>query len=183
MQFEVFRRNPQLTQNKIYKFHSISWGFQLYKLTSFNWNLWLSFISAIDTSFNCTNLHPSTETSTSQQEPPKSCRFNCTNLHPSTETVIEFFSGRIYCVSIVQTYILQLKLSCRLSETSRLKFQLYKLTSFNWNNNLRPAWFVPQEVSIVQTYILQLKLNREAVRCKSNSVSIVQTYIFQLKQG
>ena len=39
VQFELFRRNPQLTQNKIYKFHSISWGFQLYKLTSFNWNL------------------------------------------------------------------------------------------------------------------------------------------------
>ena len=35
--------------------------------------------------------------------------FNCTNLHPSTETLFEALGGYKHFVSIVQTYILQLK--------------------------------------------------------------------------
>lgn len=84
VQFEVFRRNPQLTQNKIYKFHSISWGFQLYKLTSFNWNWTYRYVqprvvSIVQTYilqlklFTCWLLEKK--------------RFNCANLHPWTETV------------------------------------------------------------------------------------------------
>ena len=85
VQFEVFRKNPQLTQNKIVRFHSISWG------------------------------------------------FNCTNLHPSTETVLVWRVAACDDVSIVQTYILQLKQSTVAEKWRSSVFQLYKLTSFNWN--------------------------------------------------
>ena len=114
--------------------------FQLYKLTSFNWNSGaityrsdLLSVSIVQTyilqlkreekviarlpllGFNCTNLHPSTETYGKLCGNVYGLSFNCTNLHPSTET-----NWR------------------RISEGKDSKFQLYKLTSFNWNKPLIP---------------------------------------------
>ena len=85
-------------------------------------------------------------------------------------------------VSIVQTYILQLKLITMQLFSIAILFQLYKLTSFNWNwgNVLNIA--LSLGVSIVQTYILQLKQMSKRRPIKIESVSIVQTYILQLKR-
>ena len=136
------------------------WKFQLYKLTSFNWNL-ITDISRLG-----------------------GRGFNCTNLHPSTETTRHKRNNEFYVVSIVQTYILQLKHPDK-TKIGRMigKFQLYKLTSFNWNfmdNVYLETFFF---VSIVQTYILQLKLLALSNSLRSVYVSIVQTYILQLKLG
>ena len=60
-------------------------------------------------------------------------------------------------VSIVQTYILQLK-----------RAKPFFMARLSW-------------VSIVQTYILQLKRRYSAFREPAVQVSIVQTYILQLK--
>ena len=64
-----------------------------------------------------------------------------------------------FFVSIVQTYILQLKLHAL-------------------SNSLRSVY-----VSIVQTYILQLKLGSFFSGGVGGAVSIVQTYILQLKRS
>ena len=158
--------------------------FQLYKLTSFNWNkpipaqtahlLWVSIVQTYILQlklrqrlehctfirrFNCTNLHPSTETNEQETANKNRICFNCTNLHPSTETSPSRPRQRTSC-----------------------GFQLYKLTSFNWNwgNVLNIA--LSLGVSIVQTYILQLKQMSKRRPIKIESVSIVQTYILQLKR-
>ena len=111
VQFEVFRRNPQLTQNKIYIFHSISWGFQLYKLTSFNWNIDSRFGKSLFLKVSIVQTY----------------------ILQLKRTPFSAAQSR-NVVSIVQTYILQLKLKERIHVYyAGTRFQLYKLTSFNWN--------------------------------------------------
>ena len=131
--------------------------FQLYKLTSFNWNDWTAPSKFCSHSFNCTNLHPSTETKSAHGRGHKAdefqlykltsfnwnrnrlnnsgklCGFNCTNLHPSTETQqirkrIAFFSFN--CTNLHPSTETS---PSRPRQRTSCGFQLYKLTSFNWN--------------------------------------------------
>ena len=111
----------------------------MYKLTSFNWN-------GLGLTGGCVRW----------------C-FNCTNLHPSTETVNCGGKMKKFRVSIVQTYILQLKHAFIISRLRRKKFQLYKLTSFNWNSGAITYRSDLLSVSIVQTYILQLKREEKVI--------------------
>ena len=85
-------------------------------------------------------------------------------------------------VSILQTYILQLKLQ----EWTHF---LWRTTCFN-STNLHPSTetglnnavaVVISSVSILQTYILQLKHKAGLLNSLGNKVSILQTYILQLK--
>ena len=132
--------------------------FQLYKLTSFNWNHSSMWIFRPLTCFNCTNLHPSTETKSAHGRGHKAdefqlykltsfnwnrnrlnnsgklCGFNCTNLHPSTETQqirkrIAFFSFN--CTNLHPSTETS---PSRPRQRTSCGFQLYKLTSFNWNS-------------------------------------------------
>ena len=164
---------------------------------------------AVSVCFNCTNLHPSTET---WQFFIRRCwwrRFNCTNLHPSTETQRQTEAKSLnQQVSIVQTYILQLKPQVlRPLQTSVRRFNCTNLHPSTETNETGEFLCSEYLVSIVQTYILQLKLyafsnsvrsvrfnctnlhpstetytvNRH--RTSTLAVSIVQTYILQLKHN
>ena len=109
--------------------------FQFYKLTSFNWNWRL--------------VDPWSALSKFQFYKLTSFNWNLATL-PILPTIVR--------VSILQTYILQ------------LKPQYY------------PAQELGNSVSILQTYILQLKRCGLLGHGSSGNVSILQTYILQLKR-
>ena len=132
--------------------------FQLYKLTSFNWNLYLSLIVERYHGFNCTNLHPSTETCEGRIVHAKVSVFQLYKLTSFNWNRKDRDPGKKDSkVSIVQTYILQLKRGFR-----RVGFVAD--SCFNCTN-LHPSTETIERhpvnsvvtVSIVQTYILQLK--------------------------
>ena len=154
----------------------------MYKLTSFNWNVLdlLCLISLVWVSIVQTyilQLKPILCT----RNPTNVISFNCTNLHPSTETIFDSWIQRIIAVSIVQTYILQLKLTSLLRVGIPRGFNCTNLHPSTETFTLTKSFPVIHSVSIVQTYILQLKL-LTASKVTNFTVSIVQTYILQLKR-
>ena len=159
--------------------------FQLYKLTSFNWNK--RSVSENTTNlwrFNCTNLHPSTETTSR----------DCGSVERSLVSIVQTYILQLKRalpdkptstagVSIVQTYILQLKRKKRTAQISNTRVSIVQtyILQLKLTSLLRVG--IPSIVSIVQTYILQLKLYAFSNSVRSMYVSIVQTYILQLKRS
>ena len=180
---------------QLYKLTSFNWNythfqipcgqcmFQLYKLTSFNWNLVVFYPAVLVAPFQLYKLTSfNWNVASDRSEEPKLASFNCTNLHPSTETneTGEFLCSE-YLVSIVQTYILQLKLYAFSNSVRSVRFNctnLHPSTETYTVNRHRTSTLA---VSIVQTYILQLKHNITMFHKGLVKVSIVQTYILQLK--
>ena len=115
--------------------------------------------------FNCTNLHPSTETRWSSSGGSRKHGFNCTNLHPLTETrELPPKSSETSCFNCTNLH--------PLTETRELPPKSSETSCFNCTN-LHPS---------TETEVSHSKALSEALSSRGVVfVSTVKNYILQLK--